>query len=90
VLIKGGSVISKQEAASGDATADLLEALPMPERYVREMLADWMGVARAYQDAYPTSIAAWDWWQHNKDQLVLHEETRRLLAAAMGEWFGES
>src|SRR5262245_453679 len=90
VLIKGGSVISKREGGSADAAADFLQALPMPERYVREMLADWMGVARAYHDAYPKSMAAWDWWQHNRDQLVLHEETRRLLARAMGEWFGES
>jgi hypothetical protein len=90
VLIKGGSVVAKREGASGDAAAELLEALPMPERYVREMLADWMGVARAYRGAYPESVSAWDWWQQNKGQIVLHDEARRLLAAAMADWFGEA
>jgi uncharacterized protein DUF5662 len=87
VLIKGGSVVSRLGGASQGVKADIVEALPMPERYVREMLADWMGVARAYHGAYPESIETWAWWQQNRDQLVLHDETRRLLAAAVEDWF---
>jgi hypothetical protein len=87
VLIRGASVISTREADCAGVAADVLEALPMPERYVREMLADWLGVARAYQGSYPESLATWSWWQQNKDQMVLHEETRRLLDTAVAEWF---
>ena len=47
-----------------------VEPLPMPERYVREMVADWRGAGRAYGN--PDTKA---WFISNKDRIVLHPAT---------------
>ena len=47
------------------------EALPMPDKYRREMLADWMGAGKAL--GKPDTF---DWYMKNKDKMVLHPETR--------------
>jgi hypothetical protein len=83
-LINGASVVATRGTT---VETQPIEALPMPRRYVREMLADWLGAGRAYDGAYPESIATWKWWQQNKWQLVLHPETKKLLAAAILDWF---
>jgi hypothetical protein len=54
-------------------------ALPMPEKYIREMLADWFGASRAYEGKFPTSLADWNWFQKNFHKLNLHPETRVLI-----------
>ena len=57
------------------------KVLPMPERYAREMVADWMGAGRAL--GKPDTRG---WYEANKDKQQLHPETRalveRLLEAA--------
>lgn len=88
VVVNGASIVARRTARDGDA--GLVEALPMPERYVREMLADWLGVSRAYHGLYPESRETWTWWQQNKDQMVLHSASRAMLEAAIADWFGQS
>jgi len=65
--------------------------LPMPETYVREMVADWMGASRAYDGAWPVEIATWRWVQQNvlgaKRKIVLHEETWAVLGRVLREAF---
>lgn len=54
--------------------------LPMPERYVREMVADWSGAGRAQghgSDPRP-------WYRKNRDKMVLHPATRRRIEALLG------
>ena len=48
--------------------------LPMPEADCREMLADWLSVSRRADrlDIRP-------WYQQNKDNLLLHDDTRQWL-----------
>jgi hypothetical protein len=49
--------------------------LPMPDRYRREMLADWRGAGRAingYEDAA-------GWYAKNRDKMQLHPETRAWI-----------
>ena len=59
-------------------------ALPMPERYVREMVADWMGASRAYEGKWPVTLGRWPWWQKNFSKLNLHPKTReRCLNIAL-------
>lgn len=83
-LINGASVV----ASRGTSVAvNPIDALPMPRKYVFEMVADWMGAGRAYQGEYPKSIAEWKWWQDNKDQIVLHEISRIHLTDAIMHWF---
>lgn len=83
-LINGASVVATRGTS---VEVNPIDALPMPEKYVREMLADWMGAGRAYQGEYPQSIAKWKWWQDNKDSLILHPESRKLLTRAICDWF---
>jgi hypothetical protein len=55
-------------------------ALPMPERFMREMVADWMGASRA-------STGSWDvlpWYTRNRTTIVLHLDTRRRVETLLG------
>lgn len=53
---------------AGNATA-----LPMPYKYVLEMVADWMGAGKAktgkWNDVH-------DWYEKEKDSIVLHHFTK--------------
>lgn len=60
--------------------------LPMPDRYVREMVADWMGASRAYEGKWPTSFEGWAWWQKNFLKLNLHPNTRMRAAQIASEF----
>lgn len=56
------------------------KALEMPERFVREMVADWMGAGRAMghgNDALP-------WYLRNRGKMVLHPETEELVEHLLG------
>ena len=52
--------------------------LPMPEKYVREMVADWLGASRAYEGNWPKDLESWVWWQKNFDKIRLHPDTRKM------------
>jgi len=60
-----------------------ITALPIPEIYLREMIADWMGAGLA-QSGKATPI---DWYRKNRDNLVLHPGSRTVLELllAIGE-----
>jgi len=49
-------------------------ALPMPEKYLREMLADWRGAGRA--QGTPSTLA---WYQVNGQKLQLHPRNREWI-----------
>ena len=46
--------------------------LPMPDRYMREMVADWLGAGRAKSGKWE----ALDWYEKHKDNIKLHPVTR--------------
>ncbi len=48
--------------------------LPMPEKYAREMVADWNGAGRAL--GKPDTRA---WYEANKDKIILRLETREMV-----------
>lgn len=50
------------------------ECLPIPDRYRREMLADWIGAGRAYGGS-----GADAWYAKHKDELKLHPLTRSWM-----------
>lgn len=52
-----------------------LLALEIPERYVREMLADWTAMGWAHGE--PDSPKPW--YEVNKDKMILAPNTRELL-----------
>ncbi len=57
-----------------------IKVLPMPDRYRKEMLADWRGAGKAqgYEDNTKT------WYQANKDKMQLHPDTRIWIEEKIG------
>ena len=51
------------------------EIMPIPDKYRKEMLADWRGMARTL---HPGGNAA-AWYRKHGNQLKLHGETRKWL-----------
>jgi len=51
-----------------------MKILPMPDRYRKEMFADWKGAGRAQR-----SPGIHVWYRANKDKLQLHQETREWI-----------
>lgn len=48
--------------------------MPMPDKYRREMLADWQGASKALK-----GLNAIKWYEKNKDNMILHPETREWI-----------
>jgi hypothetical protein len=59
--------------------------LEMPEKYAREMVADWMGAGRAITGKW--EVAAW--YLKNKDKIQLHVNTRLLVQEILIDWQAE-
>lgn len=53
--------------------------LPMPEKYVREMVADWLGASRAYEGHWPKSLMEWKWFVTNISKINIHPDTYDLV-----------
>jgi hypothetical protein len=51
-----------------DASMSDVSPLPMPEKYVREMIADWFAAGRAYEGKYPT-LENWTWLEKNQERI---------------------
>jgi DNA-binding transcriptional MocR family regulator len=57
-----------------------IKALKMPEKYVREMVADWYGAGRAIFGKW----GAAEWYQERKDKIIIHPDTRVLVECLIG------
>ena len=62
-----------------DDEPDKIVCLPMPDRYRREMLADWRGAGRAYGN--PDTR---EWYLAHKDDIILHPDTRERVERELG------
>jgi hypothetical protein len=49
--------------------------MPIPEKYIREMIADWISQAIVYHH----QNSAIPWYEQNKASILLHEESRKNL-----------
>lgn len=49
---------------------DKILPIPMPHKYVRQMIADWKGVSRKFGDT------ATKYYRKNKDKMILHVDTK--------------
>lgn len=65
-----------------DSDEPRVRPLPMPERYVREMVADWCGAGRAYTGRWEVAT----WYAANRDKMLLHPETRAMVERVLAEW----
>jgi hypothetical protein len=55
------------------------EILPMPDKYRREMLADWIGAGLANNQPN-----FGDWYLKHKDEMKLHPDTRQWIEEQLG------
>ena len=53
--------------------------LPMSDEYRKEMLADWLAVSRM-----PDRLDVIPWYLQNKENVLLHPETRQWIEAQLG------
>jgi len=53
--------------------------IPIPDRYRRELLADWIGAGKAYRGP-----GAAEYYEKNRHKIYLHPETRRWLEDQLG------
>jgi putative NADPH-quinone reductase len=51
----------------------------MPHKYLVEMICDWIGAGKAYNNGSYTINDMNEWYESNKDRIVLHEDTRELI-----------
>lgn len=56
------------------------KVLAMPDKFVREMVADWMGAGRAITGRWEVAV----WYAKNRDRILLHDDTRTLVDALIG------
>lgn len=71
-------IINKtDESEAGLGTAMVL---PMPDRYRREMLADWRGAGRAMHGKDETK----EWYLANRNRILLHGKTRQWIESQLG------
>lgn len=52
-----------------------VKLLAMPEAFVREMVADWMGAGRAITGRWEVA----EWYAKNREVIQLHPDTRPLV-----------
>lgn len=52
-----------------------LKALPMPQKYINEMLADWEGAGRSIHGRVEVA----EWYEKNKHKQIMHEDTRSMV-----------
>jgi len=61
-----------------------LAVLPMPEKYVREMVADWASAGRAINGHWDVA----QWYRKNRDRIKIHSETRMEVEQLLQVYYG--
>ena len=56
-----------------------MTGMKMPVKYVVEMVMDRVAASKVYKKEAYTDRSPWENYEHSKDHLLLHEETRALL-----------
>lgn len=57
------------------------KALRIPEEYVKEMVADWVGAGKAKKNTMSTRM----WYLHNEDKMILHPDTKKRVEELLNE-----
>lgn len=65
----------------GESLVDYVTVLPMPEIYVREMVADWMAASKTYTGSWDISA----WFNQEAGKMRLHSKTRERLYNVLSE-----
>jgi len=62
----------------------VISPMQIPDIYVREMIADWIGAGKAYS----SKSTPQEWYDKEKGNLILHEKTRIRIEELLGELDG--
>ena len=60
-----------------------LIVIEMPPKYLAEMLCDWVGAGKAYNKGNWTIDTFKAWYQHDKNNMVLHTVTKSYIELLM-------
>lgn len=60
---------------TNDSSSPKHQSLPMPEKYIREMVADWVGAGLAITGTMEVRT----WYLNNKDSILLEDKTRERV-----------
>lgn len=55
-------------------------AMDMPEHFIREMVADWVGAGYAING----KVEVQDWYEKNKQHMILSPDTKELVEELLG------
>lgn len=81
ILLEDNPAQGKHLLQSPDEARDFaVHALRMPTKYAYEMVADWMGAGRAITGKWEAS----EWYSKNRENIVLHPQTRELVETLLG------
>jgi len=58
----------------------------MSDGAIREMVADWLGASRAYNNQWPDADN-WEWFKNNFNDLKLHPDTRFKIILLLEVYF---
>jgi len=61
-------------------------AIPIPEKYIQEMVCDYIGAGKAYSNGNWTPDEPWNYYQNvTKDTMFLHPKTREHFETLLKE-----
>jgi hypothetical protein len=63
--------------------------LDMPDKYIREMVADWLAASRVYSNNEVTSLREWSWLHQNFSSMRLSDYTRTRVLDLLNFYFEE-
>ena len=55
------------------------KAIKIPDKYVRELIADYIAAGKTYQGNNFTYKNEYEWWLKKKETLLLHPDTEELI-----------
>lgn len=61
--------------------------IPMPRKYVYEMIADWIGAGRAIKGRGIPKDEVVDWYLRNRPNMILHPETEDKIVQILSKKF---
>lgn len=61
--------------------------LEIPDKYIREMVSDWLAATRIYTGYEPDSLQNWIWFNEKFDKIRLHTDTRQKILLLLNNYF---
>jgi hypothetical protein len=61
--------------------------LQIPNKYIKEMVADWFAATKTYTGTEPNSLEEWIWFQENFEKIRLHTKSREKILSLLNNYF---